>query len=129
MSSDEAREIVAAGLENRKAERQHREQEQKLESYEQDMMAMISEKSAKAKEKELKQKNRETVKALAAARRQEQKRRDAAAEDAVKRYGYICLAIFLLATWTPLPWYGAAALVAGLGVFPAVYIFRLYYPL
>lgn len=129
MSSDEAKAIVAEGLEHKRAERNHREQEAKLDNYEMDMMATISEKSAAVKENERKRQNREKLRAMAAARRQEQARKAAEAEEVVKRYAIICLLIMMLATWTPIPWYGAAALICGLAAITAAHIFRLYYPI
>ena len=128
MSSEERRAIVMAGLQRRKVDRANREQEEKLDSYEQDMIQAISAKSAQAKKDEQKQQNREKLRAMATARRQEQDRKDAAAEEAIKRYACICVAIMMLADWTPIPWYGAAALIGGLATITAARIYRIYYP-
>lgn len=129
MSSEERKAIVMAGLERRKADRANREQEKKLDSYEQDMIQAISAKSAQAKKYEQKQQNREKLRAMATARRQEQDRKDTEAEEALKRYACICVAIMMLATWTPVPWYGAAALICGLAAITAAHIYRIYYPI
>lgn len=129
MSSEEAKAIVTAGLERRQMDRSHREQEAKLDSYEQAMIQTISARSAQAKKEEQKKQNREKLRAMATARRQEQDRKDAAAEEAIKRYALVCLLIMMLATWTQLPWYGAAALICGLAAITAAHIFRLYYPI
>ena len=129
MSSEEAKQIVIEGLERRKAEREAQKQEARLDSYEQDMLDAISEKAAAARKNEKKQQNRESIRAMRSARKLEEEMKDAAAEDAIRRYGYTCFIIMMVATWTPIPWYGAAALMAGLAVLTAAYIFRLYYPL
>lgn len=55
--------------------------------------------------------------------------REEAALDAVRKYCIACLGIAAVASWTPMEWWAAAALIAGLAVFPAAYIFRLYYPI
>lgn len=129
MSSEEAKQAIRDGLERRKQEREAQKQEARLDSYEQDMLDAISEKAATARKNEQKQQNREAIRAMRSARQMEQAMKDAAAENAVRRYGYICLIIMMVATWTPIPWYGAAALMAGLASLTAAYIFRLYYPL
>ena len=49
--------------------------------------------------------------------------------NAVKKYGVFCLAILCLTIFTHLPLWGAITTALGMAVFPAVYIFRLYYPL
>lgn len=50
MSNDEARRIVTAGLERRKAERETAAQEARLEKYEQDQIHFCNVHSANAKE-------------------------------------------------------------------------------
>lgn len=127
MSSEEARSYVQSGLDQKKADRADREAQ--LENYEKDMMEAISEKAAIVRKNERQQQNREIIRSVRDIRKLERARRDQAAEAAVRKYAYISLIIMLFANWTPIPWYGAAALVAGLAVLTAAYIFRLYYPL
>lgn len=135
MNSDEARRIVSLGLQHRKMERQNAEREQRLEKYERDMITHCNEHSADAK---ILRRLDDTVqfdRAQAVARREarldvlaKEQAREAAAAGAVKRYILSCVVILWLTTWTYLPLWAAVTLVAGLGVFPAAYIFRLYYP-
>ena len=129
MSSEEAKQIVLDGLERRKAEREAQQKEARLETYEQDMMGAISLKAAAAKKNEQEQLDREAIRSIRKARKMEQAMKNAAAEDTARRFAYICFLIMMVATWTAIPWYGAAALMAGLAVITAVYIFRLYFPL
>lgn len=129
MSSEEAKRIVRSGLERRKEAREVQTKEALLDSYEQEMLDAISVKAAEARKKEKKQKDRESICAMRAARKMEEQMKDVDAEETIRRYAYICLIIMMVATWTPIPWYGAAALMAGLAVITAVHIFRIYFPL
>lgn len=136
MSSDEARRIVQIGLDRRKEERDTAAREARLDKYEQDQIRFCNVHSANAKEQRQREETgriqREQMEerriARAAALAQE-KERDEAATDAVKKYAVICLAILCLTIFTYLPLWGAITLIVSLAVFPAAYIFRLYFPL
>ena len=136
MSNDEARRIVTAGLERRKAERETAAQEARLERYEKEQIRCCNEHSANAKVLRLMDETgrmqREQVKARQAAKAEalaKELEREQAATDAVKKYGVFCLAILCLTIFTHLPLWGAITTALGMAVFPAAYIFRLYYPL
>lgn len=129
MFSDEAKRYVAAGLEQRSIARNEREREEKLEAYESDMISFCNKHSADSKKTREKKEKREINRAMRAEKRAAMQKKDEAAERACIRYGYTCVAILLLSAWTPLPFYAAMALIAGLAVFPTVYVFRLYYPI
>ena len=136
MSSDEARRIVQIGLDRRKEDRDTAAKEARLEKYEQDQIHFCNVHSANAKEQrqleETGRMQREQVKARQAAREQAlamEMAREQAATDAVKKYGVFCLAILCLTIFTHLPLWAAITTALGMGVFPAAYIFRLYYPL
>lgn len=134
--SNEARQIVQAGLDRRKADRETAAREAKLERYEQDQIRCCNEHSANAKV--LRQmdetgriqqeqfKARQAAKAEALAKERE---REQAATDAIKKYGVFCLATLCLTIFTHFPLWAAITTVVSMGVFPAAYIFRLYYPL
>lgn len=132
MSSDEARQIVADGLERRKEEQRQRDAE--LEKQERLLRLTIngnhaektlSEVQKKEREKEEERKRRENWAKERAAR----VARDMAAEEAVNKYGIVCLVILLISAITRLNIFVMMALVLGLAVFPAAYIFRLYNPI
>lgn len=136
MSSDEARRIVQIGLDRRKEDRDTAAKEARLEKYEQDQIHFCNVHSANAKEQrqleETGRRNRQQYEARKAAREQAlamEMAREQAAIDAVRKYGVFCLAILCLTIFTHLPMWGAITTALGMGVFPAAYIFRLYYPM
>lgn len=55
--------------------------------------------------------------------------REYKASEAIKRYILVCLATLCFSAFSPFPVWAAAAFCLGGGVFPASYIFRLYYPI
>ena len=136
MTSNEAKLIVLAGLERRKEEQQNAEREAKLEQYEQDMIETCNGHCAVAKvqrrNEESERFNREQLEAKRMARAAALAKgleREEKAVSAANKYGVSCLAILCLTIFTHLPVWAAITLSLGLAVFPAVYIFRLYYPL
>ena len=129
MSSDEARKIVADGLERRKEEKMQRDAE--LDEQERLLRLTINgnhtEKTlseAQKKEQE-KEKARQRREAKEKARR-DRAARDMAAETTVNNYGAACLVILLVACVTRLNVFVVLALVLGLAVFPIAKIYRLY---
>lgn len=134
MTSAEAKTIISAGLERRKTEQQMAAQEARLEQYEQEQIRTCNEHSADAKAQRQKEETGRINRELLEARRAEKARaiaeakaKEDAAFTAAKRFCYSSLGIAMVATWTPMEWWAAAALIAGLAVFPAAYVFRLYY--
>lgn len=135
MSNEEAKRYVSAGLELRRHARQEAEREAKLEQYEQDMIETCNINCADARFSRQQEAagriNREIIEARRAARAEalaQELAKEEAATTAVKRYIITCMAIFWLTAFTYLPVWAAITLALGLAVFPAVYIFRLYYP-
>lgn len=55
--------------------------------------------------------------------------RDCKASEAIKRYILVCMATMCFAAFSPFPVWAAATFCLGGGVFPAAYIFRLYFPI
>lgn len=136
MSSDEARRIVQIGLDRRKEDRDTAAKEARLEKYEQDQIHFCNVHSANAKERrqleETGRRNKQQYEARRAARQQAlalELAREEAATDAVRKYVVFCLAMLCLTIFTHLPLWGAITTAVSMGVFPAAYIFRLYYPL
>lgn len=132
MSTEEARSIVAAGLERRKEDRVRRDaaledqaRQLRMTINDNHNFRTISEEQRMALEAENIQKRRaERAKAKA-----DQVIRDMKAEDAVRKYGVACLLILLMTAVFRLNILVAIALTLGLAVFPAAYIYRLYVPL
>jgi len=136
MSNDEARRIVQIGLDRRKEDHDTAAKEARLEKYEQDQIHFCNVHSANAKEQrqleETGRRKKQQYEARRAAREQAlamEMAREQSAINAVKKYGVFCLAILCLTIFTQLPLWGAITTALGMGVFPAAYIFRLYYPL
>ena len=132
MSSEEARSIIAAGLERRKEDRVRRDaaledqaRQLRMTINDNHNFRTISEEQRMALEAENIQKRRaERAKAKA-----DQVIRDMKAEEAVRKYGVACLLILLMTAVFRLNVLVAIALTLGLAVFPAAYIYRLYVPL
>ena len=124
MNNHEAREYVQAGLRQRSMLRKEREDE--LDAFEEEMISFCNQHSADTKKNQAKTEQRENQRAMKAEKREAMRKKDEAAEKACSKYGYTCVAILLLCAWTPIPFYAAMALIAGLAVFPTVYIVKLY---
>lgn len=132
MSTEEARSIIAAGLERRKEDRARRDaaledqaRQLRMTINDNHNFRTLSEEQRKALEAENIQKRRaERAKAKA-----DQVIRDMKAEEAVRKYGAACLLILLLTAVFRLNVLVAISLTLGLAVFPAAYIYRLYVPI
>lgn len=136
MSNDEARKIVQSGLDRRKEDRQIAEREGRLERYEQDMIdtcnkncanakvLRLTEESGRLQKQQMEAKRLARAEALAKEMEREEK-----ACSAVKKYIVACMALLCLTIFTYLPMWAAVTFALGLAVFPAAYVFRLYYPL
>ena len=55
--------------------------------------------------------------------------REYKASEAIKRYILVCMATLCFAAFSPFPVWAAATFCLGGAVFPASYIFRLYFPI
>ena len=136
MSNEESRRYVQSGLNRRKEERVEAAREKKLEQYELEQIRFCNEHYSDAKmQRKMEETNRinrqkieERHKAMAEARAMEAAR-EMAAISAVRKYVIACLVILCLTIFTYLPLWAAATCIFGLAIFPAAYIFRLYYPI
>ena len=132
MSCDEARCVVTEGLERRKEARIRRDAE--LETQARQLRMTISGNHAlktmteiqrmALEEEEARQRKAERAKAKA-----DLVIKDMKAEDACRKYGFAVLLVILLTAVSRMNVFFSLALVLGLAVFPAVYIYRLYNPL
>ena len=132
MSTNEARQIVTDGLERRKEDRIRRdaaleEQARKLRmtiSGNHALKTMTEIQRKALEEEEARQRKAERAKAKA-----DLVIKDMKAEDACRKYGFAVLLVILLTAVSRMNVFFSLALVLGLAVFPAVYIYRLYNPL
>lgn len=132
MSNEEARQIVEDGMAQRKIQRQQREAE--MENQERllrvtindnHLVKTITEAQKQEQQREEARKRREEREKA----RAERAARDEKAEEACNSYFITCLVILLVSAITRLNFFVAMALILGLAVFPAAYIYRLYYPM
>ena len=129
MSSDEARKIVADGLERRKEEKMQRDAE--LDEQERLLRLTINGNHTEKTLSEAQKKEQEKEKARQRREAKEKARRDRAARDmaaemTLNNYGVAFLVILLVACVTRLNVFVVLALVLGLAVFPIAKIYRLY---
>lgn len=132
MSTEEARNIVAAGLERRKEDRARRDAA--LEDQARQLRMTINDNHnfrtlSEEQRKALKAENIQKRRAERAKAKADQVIRDMKAEEAVRKYGAAFLLILLMTAVFRLNVLVAIALTLGLAVFPAAYIYRLYVPL
>lgn len=127
MNAQEAREFVQAGLDRRKL--QMLDKERQLDIYEAEMITRCNQHCAKQKKIRTEADIRQVFSAEERAVQKAEEKRDWHTYIAIKRFIWFCVSVMMITTWTPLEWWGALALVAGAAVFPAAYIFRLYYPI
>ena len=132
MSCDEARCVVTEGLERRREARIRRDAELETQARQLRMtisgnhaLKTMTEIQRKAlEEEEARQRKAERAKAKA-----DLVIKDMKAEDACRKYGFAVLLVILLTAVSRMNVFFSLALVLGLAVFPAVYIYRLYNPL
>ena len=132
MSSNEARQIVEDGLERRKIERERRDAQ--LEQQERILRLKINDNHAWKAWKALSEEEQARIQKITEKERRAEKKAQALArelemEDTVQKSILTGLSILLAAGIFRLNVFVALALVLGLAVFPAVKIYRLYFPL
>jgi Flp pilus assembly protein TadB len=129
MSSEEARQIVADGLERRKEEQCLRDAE--MDRQERMLRLTINGNHTERTLSEAQKKEQEKEKARQRRAAKEKARRDRAARDmaaemAVNQYGIVCLLCILVSCIFHLNFFVFLALVLGLAVFPVAKIYKLY---
>ena len=132
MSTNEARQIVTDGLDRRREDRVRRDAE--LETQARQLRMTISGNHATKTMTEIQRKAMEEEearkrKAERAKAKADMVIKDMKAEDACRKYGFAVLLIILLTAVSRMNVFFSLALMIGLAVFPAVYIYRLYNPL
>ena len=133
---DEARQIVSQGLELRRIRREEEQKEAQLEQYEQDMITSCNLHFADAKKDRLSREENAARQDEIAARQAAREAARAKAWDienktnkALEKYGIASLVVMLVSSVAEMPIPVTMALLLGGAVFPAAYIFRLYYPI
>ena len=132
MSSNEARQIVQDGLEQRKIERERRDAQ--LEQQERILRLKINDNHtwktlSEAQQEKIRKEAEAEYKKIRAEKKAQALARELEVEDTVQKSILTGLSILLAAGIFRLNVFVALALVLGLAVFPAVKIYRLYFPL
>lgn len=121
--------IFKRNLEYHQKEKAAQAADRALEAYEVEMISGINAHRAVRAAQAISREEliAERVAADKAAR--EDMERDCKASEAIKRYILVCMATLCFAAFSPFPVWAAATFCLGGGVFPAAYIFRLYFPI
>ena len=125
----DTQDIFKRNLEYHQKEKAAQAADRALDAYEAEMISGINAHRAARAAQAISREEliAERVAADKAAR--EDMERDYKASEAIKRYILVCLATLCFAAFSPFPVWAAATFCLGGGVFPASYIFRLYYPI
>lgn len=125
----DTQDIFKRNLEYHQKEKAAQAADRALDAYEAEMISGINAHRAARAAQALSRDEliAERVAADKAAR--EDMEREGKASEAIKRYILVCLATLCFSAFSPFPVWAAAAFCLGGAVFPASYIFRLYYPI
>lgn len=125
----DTQDIFKRNLEYQQKEKAAQAADRALDAYEAEMISGINAHRAARAAQALSRDEliAERVAADKAAR--EDMEREYKASEAIKRYILVCLATLCFSAFSPFPVWAAAAFCLGGAVFPASYIFRLYYPI
>lgn len=125
----DTQDIFKRNLEYHQKEKAAQKVDEALEVYEAEMISGINAHRAARAAQALSRDEliAERVAADKAAR--EDMEREYKSSEAIKRYILVCLATLCFSAFSPFPVWAAAAFCLGGAVFPASYIFRLYYPI
>lgn len=125
----DTQDIFKRNLEYHQKEKAAQAADRALDAYEMEMISGINAHRAARAAQAISREEliAERVAADKAAR--EDMERDYKASEAIKRYILVCLATMCFAAFSPFPVWAAATFCLGGAVFPASYIFRLYFPI
>lgn len=125
----DTQDIFKRNLEYHQKEKAAQKVDEALEAYEAEMISGINAHRAVRAAQALSRDEliAERVAADKAAR--EDMEREYKASEAIKRYILVCLAILCFAAFSPFPVWAAITFCVASAVFPASYIFRLYFPI
>lgn len=100
-----------------------------LDAYEVEMISGINAHRAARAAQALSRDERIAERVAADKAAREDMEREYKSSEAIKRYILVCLATLCFSAFSPFPVWGAVTFCLGGAVFPASYIFRLYYPI
>lgn len=125
----DTQDIFKRNVEYHQKEKAAQKVDEALDAYEVEMISGINAHRAVRAAQAISRKEliAERVAADKAAR--EDMEREYKASEAIKRYILVCLAILCFAAFSPFPVWAAITFCVASAVFPASYIFRLYFPI
>lgn len=125
----DTQDIFKRNLEYHQKEKAAQKVDEALEAYEMEMISGINAHRAVRAAQAISREEliAERVAADKAAR--EDMEREYKASEAIKRYILVCMAILCFAAFSPFPVWAAITFCVASAVFPASYIFRLYFPI
>lgn len=125
----DTQDIFKRNLEYHQKEKAAQKVDEALDAYEAEMISGINAHRAVRAAQALSREEliAERVAADKAAR--EDMEREYKASEAIKRYILVCMAILCFAAFSPFPVWAAITFCVASAVFPAAYIFRLYFPI
>lgn len=121
--------IFKRNLEYHQKEKAAQKVDEALDAYEMEMISGINAHRAARAAQALSRDELIAERVAADKAMREDMEREGKASDAIKRYIVMCLATLCFSAFSPFPVWAAAAFCLGGGVFPAAYIFRLYFPI
>lgn len=125
----DTQDIFKRNVEYHQKERAALEADKALDAYEMEMISGINAHRAAVTAQVLSREELIAERAAADKAAREDMEREYKASEAIKRYLVVCLATLCFAAFSPFPVWAAATFCLGGGVFPAAYIFRLYFPI
>lgn len=125
----DTQDIFKRNLEYHQKEKAAQAADRALDAYEAEMISGINAHRAARAAQALSRDELIAERVAADKAMREDMEREHKSSEAIKRYILVCLATLCFAAFSPFPVWAAAAFCLGGAVFPAAYIFRLYYPI
>ena len=125
----DTQDIFKRNLEYHQKEKAAQAADRALDAYEAEMISGINAHRAARAAQALSRDELIAERVAADKAMREDMERENKSSEAIKRYILVCLATLCFAAFSPFPVWAAAAFCLGGAVFPASYIFRLYYPI
>ena len=125
----DTQDIFKRNLEYHQKEKAAQKVDEALDAYEVEMISGINAHRAARAAQALSRDERIAERVAADKAMREDMEREYKSSEAIKRYILVCLATLCFSAFSPFPVWAAAAFCLGGVVFPAAYIFRLYYPI
>lgn len=121
--------IFKRNVEYHQKEKAAQKVDEALEAYEMEMISGINAHRAARAAQAISRDELIAERVAADKAMREDMEREYKSSEAIKRYILVCLATLCFSAFSPFPVWAAAAFCLGGAVFPASYIFRLYYPI